>query len=779
MRPVTRKSVLVTKNDAVEQTVVRPRVSKAVSAPNPWPPFLRVSQDADGRPARIDVTESDYDKWQRMIAEVADRHDTTEQRSIDLGELLRARGRTGGVSTEAAPLRASEGFDHWCHEFVRRCEDHMDSFIIVDGKVGSGKPLGRGQGVLMHDGSIKTVEEIVVGDVVMGPNSQLRHVLQTIAGHGPLVRVIPHKTEPFIVGAEHPLTVRISGRNVPLGRPRAKRPVPQTANYDLLQQGGWLKDVPARHYLGLSNRTGDKLLQSESLAFSHRATLPLSPYLLGLLLGDGGMTGRPRVSFTKRDPDVLRAYEEELSRLGLVPLRYEKLQSKGTFTLWVNGRSPLWTKLVELGLAGKDSETKFIPDEYLRATEAERMELLAGLMDTDGYVEPKGGCDYTSKSRVLADNVSRLARSLGFKTFARTMRKHDQNMTWGTYYGVTIVGDTNRIPLRSAFKSARLKAHHPFKEVLVEGFRVEPAGEGEHYCIMVDGDHRFLMSNFIFTHNSSLALSVGTAIDPTFLPNLSRRLVYSPAALIDALTNIEPAQVLVYDESYLGLANVDSGFQKETKLLLKAFSMSRFKSAICILVVPSIHQLQLQIRNSRATHWIAVVGRGLAKVHEKFEGISYRKTSELIGYSRSETAPYLTWSKIPEASALWRSYEQTKLDNWRRFMAEAKSQLAGGPANGKRGKHDDIIMNAFAQGSSLNEVKEKFGIGYPRAKALQKLSLANQAAAEPLPEVALSARKRISRGFRAGAVRGRRVAHQRALRRADAAASTALLRRNQ
>jgi hypothetical protein len=174
---------------------------------------------------------------------------------------------------------------------------------------------------------------------------------------------------------------------------------------------------------------------------------------------------------------------------------------------------------------------------------------------------------------------------------------------------------------------------------------------------------------------STLSLELARKCDPTFLPNLATRMVYDPAALLAALETIQPGQVIIYDEVVNGLANVDSGFQKETKLLLKCFAMSRFKSAIVLVVAPSIHQIHLQIRGSRATHWIECLDRGLALVHVKYEGIAYRSNSDLVGYSRSERAPYMIWQKIPEKSPLWINYESVKEQNFDAFLKAARTSL--------------------------------------------------------------------------------------------------------
>ena len=622
---------------------------------------------------------------------------TPLQRAVYRGKMLSLQRR--GIDRSSAMLRPSEGFVYWKNHIVMRVARHFDSVIIITGDVGTGKPLGRGQGVLMHDGSVKKVEDILVGDVVMGPNSEPRHVLDITAGYGPLVRVIPLKTDPFIVGAEHPLTVRQTSRTSPIGRalvsprgqghargwrrPRKTSCAPPTTNYEALQSGGWLRDIPAYNFLTKTNRSQWKLLQSEELSFAHRSELPLSPWLVGALLGDGALTVARRVGFTKSDAEVLRRYREELLRLSLVPKEYQKA-GHAAINIVLFGDTVLARTLTSLGLLPITCERRFIPSEYLRATVAERMELLAGLLDTDGDVGPSGECNYTSKSRQLVSDVVFLARSLGFKTHFREMHKCDQNKTWGTYYACSIIGDTIRIPLVSQHKKERLKTHDSFKLPLVEGFRVELAGEGAHYCIVVDGDHRFLMSNFLFTHNSTLALRLAQSFEPGFD---IKRLCYSASDLLEAYETVQPGQVVLFDESVRGLQAGDQS-TREQKALIQALVLVREKGAILMLCVPDIFLIAKQIRQKRATLWLHVMERGVALIHERNSYLRY-EADNTLGFSRSRNVPLLEWKPFKSTDKLWIAYQDLKRRRLDEYLHETKELLSGkkkGPQAGETKK---------------------------------------------------------------------------------------------
>ena len=155
-----------------------------------------------------------------------------------------------------------------------------------------------------------------------------------------------------------------------------------------------------------------------------RADLPLDPYVLGALLGDGTLLGAtPKL--TSADPAlvemvqcrlgeatevkrVVGSYAYSLVSRGL-PTRVTEPGSRGR----PRTTYPVQRALEVLGLAGLGSEDKFIPPLYLRASRQDRLDLLRGLLDTDGWAEKHASIRLSSASRALAEGVQALVRSLG------------------------------------------------------------------------------------------------------------------------------------------------------------------------------------------------------------------------------------------------------------------------------------------------------------------------------------------------------------------------------
>jgi superfamily II DNA or RNA helicase len=176
-----------------------------------------------------------------------------------------------------------------------------------------------------------------------------------------------------------------------------------------------------------------------------------------------------------------------------------------------DGRNPVLNILGALGIAHKTAAGKFVPPEYLTATRHERLELLAGLLDTDGHLEKeKETFDFISKSEILANNVVFLARSVGLYAKTRSCQKYSQNGTGGTYYRVYISGDTHIIPTRLPRKRAKYKKRP--KDPRREAFTVELLPPNDYFGFTLSGDGRYLMDDFTITHNSGKGSSICAAL---------------------------------------------------------------------------------------------------------------------------------------------------------------------------------------------------------------------------------------------------------------------------
>lgn len=237
-----------------------------------------------------------------------------------------------------------------------------------------------------------------------------------------------------------------------------------------------------------------------------KADLPMDSYVLGVILGDAHITkeGQVTIDLSAKKQEIV----DELCKRGF----------EITITSRSDGHKQLYVKNVcriirNLGLAGHNSPEKFIPSEYLYASVEQRIDLLRGLMDTDGYISKKSEMEYTTASEQLAKDVQELIRSLGGRV--------DINVKQNVMY----TSPTQKTPkkARDAYRlqNIRLKGINPFllsykaerwqeREKCESGnygyrvVNVEYVGEEEVQCILVeDPRHLYLTDDYIPTHNTS------------------------------------------------------------------------------------------------------------------------------------------------------------------------------------------------------------------------------------------------------------------------------------
>jgi len=230
--------------------------------------------------------------------------------------------------------------------------------------------------------------------------------------------------------------------------------------------------------------------------------LPIDPYTLGLLLGDGCITNNYySIKFTTGDSQLVNwlknKYPDKIS-----------IYNKGkNYELTFRG-SFLNKELTCLNLLGTYSNTKFIPNIYLYSSREQRLELLRGLMDTDGFADSRHTEYYTTSSK-LADNVVFLLQSLGIqckKSIKESSYKDKNNnkVKCKDCYRISLYTDKKIFNLDRK-QSKVQKLSKTSKSKLEKSFitSIEYYGEDYSTCIKVSNkDHLFLTTGFTITHNS-------------------------------------------------------------------------------------------------------------------------------------------------------------------------------------------------------------------------------------------------------------------------------------
>jgi phosphate starvation-inducible protein PhoH and related proteins len=245
--------------------------------------------------------------------------------------------------------------------------------------------------------------------------------------------------------------------------------------------------------------------------------VPMDPYALGLLLGDGCLTTSTTPSFATADPELVAALEDALDGVELVHRGGPDyvLRNSGGRRGGVIVTNPVTAILRQLGLAGTRSETKFVPPDYLLNGADVRLGMLQGLLDSDGGPVTQVGrtcrIQYTTCSPQLRNDVAYLVRSLGGVVTSRRRVAEGRAPGRAKDRDVPHRHDSFVLDIRlpagvEPFRLSRKKARYdetgggrPMR--FIES--IEPVGTMETVCIQVAAaDSLYVTDDFLVTHNT-------------------------------------------------------------------------------------------------------------------------------------------------------------------------------------------------------------------------------------------------------------------------------------
>lgn len=337
----------------------------------------------------------------------------------------------------------------------------------------------------------RRADEIVVGDALIGRDGQATKVTgvypQPIQ---PTYRVTFSDGVSVVTDASHLWAVQR-----PLRKLRGDTSFVVRSTGEMLEEG--VRD-------GSGNARWHVPTLTAPVEYAPVGDLPVDPYLLGVVLGDGSWTWHSeRASLDtwrlSTDLDILIA-------VGATNVHAEP-------GCWGGA-----TYMPPLGLTGKKSHEKFIPEPYLRASASDRLALLQGLLDTDGSPMRNGGVEFSSTSKDLADGVSDLARSLG----GMVRYRPEGRVTSYTHAGERRQGRRSwrvNVKLPPEMQPFRLQRKldkwvAPTKYKVTRSIKsIERAGNAATVCFTVDADDSlFVVDNFVVTHNTASSIRTLTEL---------------------------------------------------------------------------------------------------------------------------------------------------------------------------------------------------------------------------------------------------------------------------
>lgn len=402
----------------------------------------------------------------------------TERLSSSIEETLRTHNLTYFITSVLPDFQLSWHHLEWCDLVYRHKK------LCIEAARDHGKCEAVGTPVLMFDGRIKKVEEIKVGDLLMGVDSTPRKVTAVHRGWDDhMYRIDQSKGDSYTVNSRHINTcIRIDKRGSCLE-----------------DHEKHIVDIDMPTLLSYSQDFINKNIRTFKVSWEFPyKKVKVDPYFLGLWLGDG-RSNKPMI--INKDKEVIDFLKEYSESLGLYCRSYKDIDhylvERGGFGSKDKNKNCLYYMMDYYNLF----DNKHIPDDYLYNSKDIRIKLLAGLLDSDG-TSCCNSYSFSNFNKRLLKDVHKLCNSLGFRTVLDTKS-----------LCVRISGKIDEIPV----KIERKKIKYDWKNKqntkdwgtidgitpsVVSSIKITDVGRGEYVSITTDGDHRFLLGDGTVTHNS-------------------------------------------------------------------------------------------------------------------------------------------------------------------------------------------------------------------------------------------------------------------------------------
>ncbi len=239
------------------------------------------------------------------------------------------------------------------------------------------------------------------------------------------------------------------------------------------------------------------------------AELPVEPYLLGLLLGDGTLAERG-IRFSSEDAELLesiRVFGYGINPIGGCDYSVIELKNRNTINKlgqFESNPDSLMSKIKDLGLHHKTSHYKFVPEVYKTGSVKQKTELLQGLLDTDGTSDKRGHVSFCSVSKRLADDVKCIVWSLGGKA---TMARKDRKSGLSYHVEINFSNNEKCFKLKRKLDRVRDKRFNGGGSYFGRRIKsVKRVGNEECVCISVE-DSLYVTDDYIVTHNTDAGIA--------------------------------------------------------------------------------------------------------------------------------------------------------------------------------------------------------------------------------------------------------------------------------
>lgn len=481
----------------------------------------------------------------------------------------------------------------------------FDVVMGVSGRRGNGKCEIKGSKVLMSNGLFKNIEEVEIGDEVISPQEDgtftYEKVLHTHSRFEKETYDICEATR-----SKRLLYSCAWNHEIPLYRVCSKRirKDGKLTNKRIFGKKLCLKNAKnlSKHYTDSSHYTS---FTSPALEFKNYKDLNIDPYSLGVFLGDGSFTDS--LNITSSDFEIIEA----ISKTYPIMKVYNKSKNSAKmYRFSILGEFAKKLKLLDLRY--KKSHNKFIPEEFLKTSIDYRLNLLAGLIDTDGFISKDNQITICTKSNKLAKDIERLVFSLGGYSLIRKVYKNCQSFKRKRlYYDISVQFKNPKIiplKLKRKFQRLRIRKIDP-RRIAIKSVRRKNGSMV--YGFSISGKSKwYVTNNYMVTHNSTFIFKFFNYFKKEGF-NQEKHQVYKRDDVM-RLLGTQKFGFCWDDEA------INSGYKRDfqnagQKELIKIITNYRDNHNILASALPFFYSLDRDLRELVFIH-IHIIERGLAVI---------------------------------------------------------------------------------------------------------------------------------------------------------------------
>jgi replicative DNA helicase len=430
------------------------------------------------------------------------------------------------------------------------------------------------------------IGEINVGDRVIGSDGNEQYVLGKYPQGVKPIYKIEFTDGTFVnCGLEHLWSVNTLNMRTGKTRVKGKGVYRPNYGYKVVKTSDMMNDIKKR------GRYNYRLPIVAPVEFDSRE-VSIDPYLLGLLLGDGSVCDSG-VNISTKDEELFENIKYLNEHVSYTEYDNGITTNGGIKTCnRINFKTKIKERLKFYELINKKSNNKFIPKEYLFNSLKNRIALLQGLMDTDGYIDKKGTVIYTTVSEQLCNDIRELVLSLGgtvrINTKLPTYEYLGEKKIGQLAYNITMSFANNIVPFRLLRKIDRYYKRTKYVEQKYVKSIIYSHDE-DAVCIKVSNpDELYVTRDYVLTHNTTIltkiantAFNLGYNVLQIFFednPKIVQRKHFT------LWTGIEPDNLVLHKEEVMSkLAEIQDTMKNELilkKLPSDSMSMSQIKNQI-------------------------------------------------------------------------------------------------------------------------------------------------------------------------------------------------------